>query len=123
MASVNADLGNSTAYAEAIAILIRKGGTTRDVSEHSGLAYNTCRKLIRALHRRKLLRVALWGEDSAGRKRIPVWLMGSGPDAARPPRMTEDERKQRYNAKRREIADRLGIPVRGLRLRDYKEHS
>ena len=23
----------------------------------------------------------------------------------------------------KEIADRLGIPVRGLRLRDYKEHS
>lgn len=119
MASVNRDLGNSTAYAEAIYLLMHKGGTAQEIANDSGLAYNTVRKLIRALHRRRIVRVALWRKDALGRDRLPVWLFGSQPDAAKPPGMPLHERVRRYDDKRREIAQRLGVPMRRVRLRDY----
>ena len=121
MASLNADLSSSTAYAEAIAMLIERGGTVPEVAEQSGLGYNTVRKLVRALHRRRIVRVALWRRDSLGRARNPVWIVGSGQDSSRPPGMSLEERVRRYDDKRREIAQRLGVPMRRVRLRDYPE--
>ncbi len=123
MTSLSENLSNSTAYAEAIFQLQRHGGTVREISQHSGLGYNTTRKLIQALHRRGVIRVALWRRDGIGRERLPVYFFGTGPDAKRPLGMTREERVRRYNDKRREIAERLGIPMRGVRLRDYKEEN
>jgi hypothetical protein len=37
--------------------------------------------------------------------------------------MTLAERVERYEAKRREIAQRFGVPMRGVRLRDYPEEK
>lgn len=101
-------------------MLIQRGGTVREISEHSGLAYNTTRKLVHALRRRGVLRVALWRGDSIGRRRTPAWVIGSGPDAVQP-RMDERTKKERYDAKRQAIADRLGIAMSNVRLRDYRE--
>ena len=113
-------LSSSTAYAEAIVMLLQRGGTTREISDHSGLAYNTTRKMIYALRRRGVLRVVLWREDGIGRRRTPAWVIGSGPDAVQP-RRTEAERRERYDAKRQAIADQLGIAMSNVRLRDHKE--
>lgn len=123
MTSLSDNLSNSTAYAEAIVQLQRHGGTVREISHHSGLGYNTTRKLIQALHRRGVIRVALWRRDGIGRERLPVYFFGSGPDATRPRGMTLAERIRRYDDKRREISARLGIPMRRVRLRDYKEEK
>lgn len=101
-------------------MLLQRGGTVREISDHSGLAYNTTRKLIHALRRRGVLRVVLWREDGIGRRRIPAWVIGSGPDAVQP-RMDERTKRERYDAKRQAIADRLGIAMSNVRLRDHKE--
>ncbi len=120
MASLRRDLANSTAYAEVIATLVEKGGTYQDLVEASGMRYNTVRKLVNALHRRKIVRVALWKRGACMRIRLPVWAFGSAPDAARPPRMTDAERKDRYEEKRRAIARQTGTPVRRVRLKEKK---
>lgn len=121
MASVNADLSSSTAYAEAIAMLIERGGTVSEVAEQSGMRYNTVRKLVRALHRRGVLRIALWKRDGIGRERLPVYIVGKGPDAVRPPGMTQAERAQRYWEQRRQIAERLGIAARNVRMSLHRD--
>lgn len=120
MGALSEHLSTSTAYAEAIVMLLQRGGTTREISDHCGLAYNTTRKLIYALRRRGVLRVILWREDGIGRRRTPAWVIGSGPDAVQP-HETDAARKRRYDDRRREIAAELGIPMRNVRLRDYKE--
>ena len=98
MASLRRDIANSTAYAEVIATLVEKGGTYQDLVEASGMRYSTVRKLVNALHRRKIVRVASWKRGACIRIRLPVWAFGSAPDAARPPRMPDAERKDRYEA-------------------------
>lgn len=50
MPSISNRLSHSTAYAEAITLLIRHGGSVSEISEHSGLGYVTVRKLVHALH-------------------------------------------------------------------------
>lgn len=120
MPSISNRLSHSTAYAEAITLLIRHGGTVSEISEHSGLGDVTVRKLVQALHRRGVIRVALWRRDRLGRAATRVWVVGSGPDAARPPATTGQQRVEAYNEQRREIGERLGIPMRDVRLRHHR---
>lgn len=118
MASLKQHLCTTAAYVELIGTLIKTGGTNKQLVEACGLGFLPVRKMILALHRRGLIRVVLWVEDSIGRKRIPVYAWGSGPDATKPPAMSPEERKQRYEAKRQEIADELGTSKRNVRLRN-----
>lgn len=121
MPSLSKHVSNSTAYAVVIELLLRRGGTTQEIREQSGLGDTTVRKLIQALRRRGILRVALWKRDSIGRPVLPVWSFGTAPDVARQPAISKQDRLDAYNQKRREIGERLGVPMRHVRLRDHLE--
>lgn len=94
MANLSEHLYHVTAYAGAIDLLCESPHTVFELHEETGLALNTVRKLIKALHRRKRIYVAAWERDStiAGRYTRPSYAFGSKPDAVRPVRRTATQR-------------------------------
>ena len=81
MGGLNTHLSNAAAYAAAFDGLISGASTVEDLSQESGLAHNTTRKLIHALRRRKLIHVAAWEADALGRhtgmSNIPALKLGA----------------------------------------------
>ena len=76
-------------------MLIAGPTTVSGLCEESGLAYNSCRKFVATLYRRKLVHIAAWERDSIGRWTIAAYAWGTGKDAKRPPKLTPAQRSQR----------------------------
>lgn len=58
--------------------------TAQDIAEHSGMHVLTVQRTLRAMYRRKVLHIASWERDAAGRMSIRVFALGSGRDAKKP---------------------------------------
>lgn len=84
--------GNAIAYAILIEALVEAPYTVEELVKLSGLARNTTWKFIRALHRRRLIFVAVWRTDRWGRHTKPAYRLGSQSDVARPPPKTAAQR-------------------------------
>ena len=100
MGGLNTHLSNAAAYAAAFDGLISGASTVEDLSQESGLAHNTTRKLIHALRRRKLIHVAAWEADALGRHTKAAYALGHKPDAAKPPAKTCAQRSARSAARK-----------------------
>ncbi len=120
MPSIHKHLSNVSAYAEAIYSLHQGPCTVKDLVAESGMAYNTARKFVFSLRRRKLVHIAAWEKDTIGRFAVAAYGWGDSKDVKRPPKKTMEERKQKYLTKIRAIALQMGIPVRQARMRNYK---
>lgn len=114
---MNVNLANVSAYAEALYALVQGPSTVQEITRESGLAANTTRKFVASLKRRGLIRVAAWEQDSQGRYVIAAYEWGSKPDAKRPPRLTNAERRIRHYAKLQRLAILRGTAVKHTRVK------
>lgn len=120
MPSLHQYLSNVSAYAEAIYALTQGPCTVKELVAESGLAYNTARKFVHSLRRRKLIYIAAWEHDTTGRSTVAAYGWGGKKDVQRPPGKTIKERKAKYMAKIRAIALQTGKPIGETRLRKHK---
>ena len=123
MPKMSAHLSNVSAYAEALYVLTEGASTVTEIARESGLALNTTRKFISSLKRRGLVRIAAWEQDTQGRHTRAAYEWGSSRDAARPPRLTLKERKDRYYAKLQQIAILRGVSIKKVRVRSHEKAS
>lgn len=70
----------------------------RELSEATGLHYQTVREYLKALHKQRVIHIATWEHDSMGRATHRVYMLGQGKDAPKPtiPRV---EMQRRYRAR------------------------
>lgn len=103
MSALGSYLGNAAGYAHVIADLFEGSGmTVRELSERSGLAHNTVRKVVAILRRRgSVLRVSEWRRDSIGRQVIPAFELSAERDAPKPPPLHYKERQKRWRERNR----------------------
>jgi len=95
---------HAACYAEAIAALTNSGPVgVKGLTEVTGLHFNTVRKLVNALHRRRLVYIAEWGQDYIGRFVTPLYAMGNVNDVKKPPRLAPAEIHKRTRAKRKAL--------------------
>lgn len=99
------------AFAVLIESLVDAPYTIQELVTLSGFAYNTTRKFILALHRRRLVYVAVWRTDKIGRYTKPAYSFGSRPDVPRPPARTATQRSA--NARLRAMTRQHDEATRG----------
>jgi hypothetical protein len=89
---------NADAYARLVAAVAERPRSYKTIAEETGLHYTTVRDYINALHRHKQVHIAGWEKDVRGQRRVPLFLLGFGIDAA-PERMTMAERQRAHRAR------------------------
>lgn len=105
MLKVNAD-----AYARLIGFLSEdRPRSYVDLADLTGLHYVTVRDYVNALRKHRQVRVAAWARDTRNQFRVPLFILGAGPDAARP-RMTPAQRQQALRDRQRVAAGKPLAP-------------
>ena len=61
------------------------------IAESSGLHHLTVAAILRAFRAARVARIAEWGRDCRGRGNVPLWALGAGRNAPRPPRLDRNE--------------------------------
>ena len=78
-----------------------EGATKAELEQASGLHHNTIYRWMRTMRAQKIVYVQGWERDSRGCNMIPVYKLGDGFDAKRPPRMTPLERTHAYRRRKK----------------------
>ncbi len=94
---------NAIAIAELMIGLQDACHTMWELSAMSGLAINTVRNYCNTLHRRGIVHVSDWREDTKGGRTLKVFALGYGKDMPKPKPQTRAENCKRYREKRRQV--------------------
>ena len=78
-----------------------EGATKAELEQASGLHHNTIYRWTRMMRAQRIVYVQGWERDSRGCNMIPVYKLGDGFDAKRPPHMTQLERTQAYRRRKK----------------------
>ena len=78
-----------------------EGATKAELEQASGLHTNTIYRWLRAMRAQKVVYIQGWERDARGCNMIPVYKLGDGFDAKRPPRMTPLERTHAYRRRKK----------------------
>jgi predicted ArsR family transcriptional regulator len=99
-------------YADVIRLLIDGPITQQDIIDETGLHKFTIRDYLKALHKRKLIHIAVWSMTGPRRHRVAHWMWGRGTDARRPPRIPSSTRAAHY--RQRKAARELQATVNSI---------
>lgn len=109
--SLRKHLATTAAYVTFFESLQQGQATVFELREESGLALATVRKLLLIMKRRKMVYIAAWTKDAAGRFTLAVYTLGDKPDAVRPKKQTPTQRSaKRRVVQRLRIIHNLGRP-------------
>lgn len=75
---------NSILFAMLLEDLMEGPSTWTELSEKTGLCRGSVLAAIRAMKDRKLVHIAGWERDAAGRINVPAFQLGRGRDAVKP---------------------------------------
>lgn len=75
--------------------------TMLELAEMSGLAIRTVRNYCMQLHKRGVIHIVDWREDTNGGRTLKVYELGTGKDMPKPPRRTPAEVCARWRAKQK----------------------
>ena len=65
-----------------------------DLVEHSGMTHRYLNRLMRTMHRKKVVHIAGWDKDTLGRYGVRVYGLGAGKDAPRKTKTREQVNKE-----------------------------
>jgi hypothetical protein len=74
-----------------------------ELAELSGLAIQTVRLYCNTMHRKGIVHIADWTEDSNGGRTLKVFALGSGKDMPKPKRRSGAEVCARYRSKQKHL--------------------
>lgn len=77
------------------------GATKAELERASGLHHNTIYRWMRTMRAQRIVYVQGWERDSRGCNMIPVYKLGDGFDAKRPPRIPSLERTRAYRRRKK----------------------
>lgn len=89
------------ALAGMVAQMVQGTVTVPDMAEATGLSEQTIRGYVRALRKARVLHIAAWEQDAAGRQTMPAYTLGARPDAKRKPPRTRAEIARHYRARKK----------------------
>ena len=97
-------------YAKFTEILMKTGGTTDEIVEHSGFHESTVYRYIKALREipcedknHRMLRIIAWAPDKRGYRTCPVYKLEIGRDAKKV-RMSDAEKSRNYRQRKARFA-------------------
>ena len=101
-------------YADVLKLLIDGPITLQDIQDETGLHKFTIRDYLQALHKRKLIHIAVWSMQGPRKHRVAHWMFGRGTDARRPPRVPASVRTAHYRQRKaaRELQSTMNQFVR-----------
>ena len=73
--------------------------TRYQLAEFTGMHYDTIQRLVKTLKDENVVHIVQWSRDSLGRHQNPVYSLGEGVDAVKPPRIPANERKAKSKRK------------------------
>ena len=73
--------------------------TRHQLTEFTGMHYDTVQRLVKTLKEENVVHICQWSRDSLGRHQNPVYSLGEGLDAEKPPRVPANERKAKSKRK------------------------
>ena len=90
---------NHKNIARFIKALLTAPMTRYQLADFTGMHYDTIQRLVKTLKEENVVHICQWSRDSLGRHQNPVYSLGEGMDAERPPRVSMKERKAKSKAK------------------------
>lgn len=91
-----------------VAALAEGPATVQDIAEETGLTDMSVRGYIRAMRKRRVIHIARWEHDAAGRQTLAAYQLGQKRDAVRVPPRSRAEMARHYRARKRD-ARILGV--------------
>lgn len=73
--------------------------TRYQLADFTGMHYDTIQRLVKTLKEENVVHICQWNRDAIGRHQNPVYSLGDGMDAERPPRIPANERKAKSKRK------------------------
>lgn len=95
-------LRNVVAYVETFRALTEAAHTAQELQRISGLGERTTKNILRSMHRRGMVYVAVWRADRCGRHNTPAWKFGQQPDVPKPLPLSAAARTRAYRSRRDE---------------------
>lgn len=86
-------------WAQLLDLLMQGAYSAPGLAEETGLAYETVREYLAVLHRKQVVHICDWEQDPRGAWTRPVWMLGRGKDAKKPPKRTSWQRKKDQRAR------------------------
>lgn len=100
---------NAVMFAMMLEELLSGPCTAQDIADYTGMSLLTVQRTLRAMYRRKVLHVAAWERDVAGRMTVRVFGLGAGKDA-KAPITTRSEMNRKYRL-RKAMAPLSALPA------------
>ena len=70
-----------------------------EIADYTGMHYDTVQRLLKVLKEENVVHIIKWDRDTVGRHQIPIFSLGEGMDAEKPPRISAVERSAKYKRK------------------------
>jgi len=90
---------NAMSYAMLIKLLMDGTRTAEELAQETGLHKQTVYDYTKELHKRKAVFIADWEKDNMGRDCMPIYMIGTDPDAKRTA-MTRAQIAANYRARK-----------------------
>ena len=73
--------------------------TRYQLTEFTGMHYDTVQRLVKTLKEENVVHICQWSRDSLGRHQNPVYSLGEGMDAEKPQSIPANDRSAKYKRK------------------------
>jgi hypothetical protein len=90
---------NHMNIARFIKALLTAPMTRYQLADFTGMHYDTIQRLVKTLKDENVVHICQWNRDALGRHQNPVYSLGGGLDAEKPPRISANERKAKSKRK------------------------
>lgn len=85
--------------------------TAQELAEHTGMSILTVQRTLRVMHRRGVIRISGWNEDTRGAWTIRAFALGRGKDAPKPPPKSSGGQWKAENERRRRARAAVKTPL------------
>jgi hypothetical protein len=90
---------NHKNIARFIKALLTAPMTRYQLADFTGMHYDTIQRLVKTLKEENVVHICQWNRDALGRHQNPVYSLGEGMDAEKPPRIPANARSAKYKRK------------------------
>ena len=92
-------MSNHRNIAMFIKALLTAPMTRYELASFTGMHYDTVQRLLKVLKDENVVHICDWNRDDLGRHQSPVFSLGGGEDAEKPPRIPATERSAKHKRK------------------------
>lgn len=106
--------GNHKNIAAFLRVMNDGAVSVKEMSEKTGISYDTVRPLMNVLHDEGVLYISHWKVDTLGRQSVAVYALGVGNDAPKRKPKTGAQRSMAYKVRQQLAQEREDFGAMGL---------